>query len=97
MVFTGGPKFDLVASNDLNDSAFDYHNAPSKGTHFPYSSAVISEGKIIIQGHNQLWCIGNRQKRWHAGLAAAGTLRLDSANRPAKVRQLHRRPSFKDR
>jgi outer membrane protein assembly factor BamB len=61
-VLKGGPTFDLIATNDLNDVQFvGYHTygyTYSANQYYEYSSPAVSDGKIIIQGHTKLWCIG---------------------------------------
>jgi outer membrane protein assembly factor BamB len=47
-VIKAGPKFEVLATNDLGEGD-------------PYASAAVSEGRIFIKGRNYLWCIGNRQ------------------------------------
>jgi outer membrane protein assembly factor BamB len=61
VVVKGGPKFELVAVNNLGDANFTgYDKIAYGGGDYNYSSAAVSGGRIFIQGHNKLWCIGNR-------------------------------------
>ena len=47
-VYKAGPKFELVARNDLND--------------YCLSSIAVSEGQIFLRTSGHLWVIGNRKK-----------------------------------
>jgi hypothetical protein len=51
-VIKAGPKFELVAVNDLGDGG--------RNNGYNLNSAAVSEGRIFILGHNKLWCIGKR-------------------------------------
>jgi hypothetical protein len=42
-----GPKFEIVAVNDLNDGA-------------DYTTPAVSGGRFFIKGKSYLWCIGNK-------------------------------------
>ncbi len=44
-VIKAGPRFELLATNDLNDGA-------------DYTTPAVSNGRIFIKGRNYLWCIG---------------------------------------
>ena len=62
-VIKGGPKFELLATNDLGDGEFAapfLHSWRPNYEHnsYAYASAAVSEGKIFIMGCNKLWCIG---------------------------------------
>jgi hypothetical protein len=54
-VIKAGPKFELVSTCDLGDLNF----RGCQGD-FAFNSAAVSEGKIFVQGHNKLWCIGKK-------------------------------------
>jgi hypothetical protein len=65
-VVKAGPKFEVVATNDIGDGEFappllhGYHpnyNADFN-SYYNYSSAAVSGGRIFILGCNKLWCIG---------------------------------------
>ena len=42
-----GPKFELLATNDLNDGP-------------DYTTPAVSGGRIFIKGKSYLWCIGTK-------------------------------------
>jgi len=46
VVIAAGPKFELLATNDLGD--------PSK------ASAAVADGRIYIKGGRNLYCIGEK-------------------------------------
>jgi outer membrane protein assembly factor BamB len=46
-VIKAGPKFELLATNDLNDGA-------------AYTTPAVSGGRLFIKGKSYLWCIGNK-------------------------------------
>ena len=48
-VYKAGPKFELVAKNELND--------------YCLSSIAVSEGQIFLRTSRHLWVIGNRAKQ----------------------------------
>jgi outer membrane protein assembly factor BamB len=48
-VLKAAPKFELLATNSLNDGLTN-------------SSPVVSDGQIFIRTHRHLWCIGERRK-----------------------------------
>ena len=62
LVLKAGPKFEVVAINDLNDINFvgfkPYGYSVHVGGRFDYNSAAVSGGRIFVQGHSKLWCIG---------------------------------------
>ena len=47
-VYKAGPKFELVATNALND--------------YCLSSIAVSEGQIFLRTSKHLWVIGDRKK-----------------------------------
>jgi outer membrane protein assembly factor BamB len=57
VVLKTGPKFEVVAVNELKDGSW-----PVRGNFYAYAhnSAAVSDGRIYIQGHKKLWCIGNK-------------------------------------
>jgi hypothetical protein len=44
-VIKAGPKFELLASNDL-------------GERDPFATPAVSNGRLFIKGRDYLWCIG---------------------------------------
>ncbi len=46
-VIKAGPKFEILATNDL-------------GENHPFASPAVSGGRIFIKGKNYLWCIGTK-------------------------------------
>jgi outer membrane protein assembly factor BamB len=54
-VLKGGPKFEVVAINELGDVG--------RGNQGPYffTSAAVSDGKIFILGEKKLWCLGKKE------------------------------------
>ncbi|HTU18950.1 MAG TPA: PQQ-binding-like beta-propeller repeat protein [Gemmataceae bacterium] len=46
-VIKAGPKFELLATNDLNEP-------------HPFATPAVSNGRIYIKGRNYLWCIGSK-------------------------------------
>jgi outer membrane protein assembly factor BamB len=46
-VIQAGPKFEIIASNDLNDGE-------------NYTTPAVSEGRFYIKGKSYLWCIGKQ-------------------------------------
>jgi hypothetical protein len=65
-VLKGGPKFEVVGISDLGDGNFSdavksyTYTKNSNSTNFAFNSAAVSGGRIFVQGHNKLWCIGNK-------------------------------------
>jgi outer membrane protein assembly factor BamB len=51
-VFRSGPKFELLASNSLNDEC----------SPFCLSTVAVSEGQLFIRSSANLWAIGQRKK-----------------------------------
>ena len=51
-VFRSGPKFELLASNSLNDECSPYC----------LSTVAVSEGQLFIRSSANLWAIGQRKK-----------------------------------
>ena len=51
-VFRSGPKFELLASNSLNDACSPYC----------LSTVAVSEGQLFIRSSANLWAIGQRKK-----------------------------------
>ena len=51
-VFRTGPKFELLASNSLNDACSPYC----------LSTVAVSEGQLFIRSSANLWAIGQRKK-----------------------------------
>jgi hypothetical protein len=45
-VVRAGPKFEVLAMNDLNDRSD--------------ASAAVADGKIYLRGRTYLWCVGQR-------------------------------------
>jgi hypothetical protein len=56
VVVKAGPKFEVVAINDLDDGG----SLSSTNGHFDYNSAAVSEGKIFVEGYQKIWCIGKK-------------------------------------
>src|SRR5262245_31272135 len=48
-VIKAGPKFELLATNDLNDGH--------------YTTPAVSNGRIFIKGKSHLWCIGTKPEK----------------------------------
>jgi hypothetical protein len=46
-VITAGPKFEVLATNDLNDNP-------------DYATPAVSGGRLFIKGKSYLWCIGKK-------------------------------------
>jgi outer membrane protein assembly factor BamB len=46
-VIQAGPKFEIIATNDLNDGE-------------NYTTPAVSEGRLYIKGKSYLWCIGKK-------------------------------------
>lgn len=47
-VIKAGPKFELLATNDLDDGP-------------DYTTPAVSNGRIFIKGKSYLWCLGNNK------------------------------------
>ncbi len=56
VVIKAGPKFELVAINDLDDGG----SPSSTHNYWDYNSAAMADGKIFILGYQKLWCIGKK-------------------------------------
>ena len=48
-VIKAGPKFELLATNDLNDGH--------------YTTPAVSNGRLFIKGKTHLWCIGTKPEK----------------------------------
>src|SRR5262249_22657276 len=46
-VIQAGPRFEIIATNDLNDGE-------------NYTTPAVSQGRLYIKGKSYLWCIGNK-------------------------------------
>jgi outer membrane protein assembly factor BamB len=49
-VIQAGPKFELLATNDLNDGP-------------DYPTPAVSAGRLFIKGKSYLWCIGAKERK----------------------------------
>jgi hypothetical protein len=49
-VIKAGPKFEVLATNELDDGP-------------DYSTPAVSEGRIFIKGKSFLWCIGTKGEK----------------------------------
>jgi RNA polymerase sigma factor (sigma-70 family) len=67
IVLKAGPKFEVVGASELDDGNFSdaaiqtfkpYND--TRGRYYAFNSAAVSGGRIFVQGHNKLWCIGNK-------------------------------------
>jgi hypothetical protein len=49
-VIKAGPKYEVLATNDLNDGP-------------DYTTPAVSNGRIFIKGKSYLWCIGTKEEK----------------------------------